>query len=147
MSAYLITELAEYELCVKRGFAPLLDKNFEIEINLRIQIQREFFGHTILGRGNIPQGNERFYRWMWENKKHYCEECLRPLQNYWSGYISHILTRGANPAIAHDPRNINILCHTHHDKWETGKRNEMRIYKGNIKIIELLQRQYNQLKA
>jgi hypothetical protein len=146
MKPYLITELDEYEYCIGRGFFPLLDvKNFNIEINLRVSIQKQFFGHTILGRGNIPQGNDRFYRYMWEKKPHYCEECMRPLEAYSSIWISHILTRGANPEIAHDTRNINILCHKHHDQWETGDRTTMRIYRGNLKTIELLKNDYQKL--
>jgi hypothetical protein len=145
MEPILITEPDEYKLCISRGFNPLLSKDFKMEIGLRADVQREFFGHSLLGRGNIPQANDRFYRWMWDNKKHYCEECMKPLENYWSGFISHILTRGANPAIAHDPRNINILCHVHHTQWETGERKTMRIYPGNIKTIKLLQSEYQQL--
>jgi hypothetical protein len=145
MDVYLITDPDEYKLCISRGLQPLLNKNFAIEINLRADIQREFFGHSLLGRGNIPQANDRFYRWMWDNKPHYCEECMRPIENFSPVWISHILTRGANPAIAHDPRNINILCHKHHDQWENGDRKAMRIYRGNIKIIELLQGEYQQI--
>lgn len=142
---YLITDIEEYKLCVNRGHEPLLHKVLLLEINLRVQIQRQVFGHSLLSRGDIVQSNNRFYRWMWEHKPHYCEECLKPLPNYSATWISHILTRGAFPEIAHDPRNINILCGKHHDQWETGNRKQMRIYPGNIKTIELLNSEYQQL--
>ncbi len=142
-----ITERCEYDYCVGRGFEPLLDtKNFHIEINLRIAIQRELFGHCTHGRGNVLQANERFFRWVWEHKPHQCEETMRPLPTYSAVYCSHILTRGAFPEMAHDPRNINILCFEMHNKWENGKREEMRIYAKNQAIIEQLKTEYQQAK-
>ena len=98
MEPYLITDRDEYQYCIQRGFNPLLDcKFFQMEINLRVEIQKEIFGHCIFGRGNIPAANERFYRWIWDHKPHRCEETMRPLFSYSAVYISHILTRGANP--------------------------------------------------
>lgn len=161
MEPYLITERDEYQYCIQRGFQPLLDiRNFTMEINLRVQIQRELFGErqvyktdfmgqvtdeTILQRRNILVANERFFRWIWEHKTHQCEETMRPLRNYSAVYCSHILTRGAHPEMAHDPRNINILTFECHNQWETGKRDVMRIYPGNLRTIELLQNDYKQL--
>lgn len=148
---YILTTEEEYECCVERGFDPLSPKKHDfsddiaIGIELRITLQKKIFGKTILGRGNISAANERFYRWMWEYSPHRCEECLLPLRNYWSGYISHIISRGAAPDMAHDPRNVNILCHRHHSLWETGNRKTMRIYQGNLKIIEKLMSEYNSL--
>lgn len=142
MEPVIITMPEEYQMCLKRGFVPLLDTRFKIPIKTRIDIQRETFGHSYTSRGDVVQANQRFYHWIWEHKKHYCEECLKPLENYSPVFISHILTRGAFPEMGHDPRNINILCHKHHDQWETGKRETMRIYPGNLKIIKLLKKEY-----
>lgn len=132
----------EFNLIMSRGYNPLFISDFTIDINLRIDIQREFFGHSVLSKGNIPRANERFYRYMWENKPHYCEECLKPLKNYSSAFISHILSRGSSPEIAHDVRNINILCLPHHNQWENGLKETMRIYSGNVKIINTLKTEY-----
>lgn len=146
MAAYHITERWEYNKAVERGFAPLLDdKIFTIDIRLRVQLQREIFGHCTIGRGDIPRANERFFRWVWAHKTHYCEETMRPLPNYSATYCSHILTRGAHPEMAHDPRNINILCAEMHDKWENGDRKAMRIYDKNQRLIEQLKAEYNTL--
>lgn len=61
MEPILLTERYEYEYCVARGYEPLLDiRNFRLDIQLRVEIQRELFGHCVFGRGNIPQANERF---------------------------------------------------------------------------------------
>lgn len=79
---------------------------------------------------------------MWENKPHYCEECMRPLAEYSAVYVSHILTRGANPDMAHDPRNVNILCFRHHAEWENGEREKMRIWAKNQATIEELKKDY-----
>lgn len=142
----IINERFEYDHCLYRGFDPLYSKYFEMNIDLRVAVQREVFGHSTLSKGNIPQANSRFYHFMWENKPHYCEECLKPLQNYSSVWVSHILSRGAFPEMAHDPRNVNILCDRHHTQWETGERRKMRIYKKNLKTIDLLNQDYQKLQ-
>jgi hypothetical protein len=143
----LITERYEYDYCVKHGYEPLLDiRNFALDIKLRVDIQRELFGHCNYGRGNIPVANQRFFRWIWAHKPHRCEETMRPLPVYSATFCSHILTRGAYPEMAHDPRNINILCFEMHNRWENGDRENMRIYPGNLKIIELLKKEYNSLR-
>lgn len=145
--AYLITTREEYDLCVSRGFQPLLDnRHFELDIRLRVAIQKEIFGHCAIGRGNIPQANERFFRWVWKHKPHICEETMQPLHNYSAVYCSHILTRGAYPEMAHDPRNINILCFEAHNRWENGDKQNMRIYARNARIIEQLKTEYNGLR-
>lgn len=147
MEPYLITDRDEYQYCIQRGFQPLLDiRNFRLEIGLRVEIQREIFGHCITGRGDIPAANERFFRWVWEHKPHQCEETMRPLANYSAVYCSHILTRGSHPEIAHDPRNINILSFESHNRWENGDRQKMRIYPGNMRLIELMKTEYQSLK-
>lgn len=139
-----ITLIEEFEMVSSRGWQPLQDyKKFHIEINLRIAIQRELFGKSLISKGSVVEANQRFYIWSWENNPHFCEECAKPLQEYSSKFISHIISRGARPDIAHDPRNKNILCFEHHQKWENEtQRKTMRIYKTNLKIIEILNNDY-----
>lgn len=139
-----IDSIDEYRQCVERGFEPLIDDRFELPIELRIEIQRQLFGHVTRGRGNIPQANERFFRWVWERKPHRCEETLRPLHNYSAVYVSHILSRGAHPEMAHDPRNVNILCAEMHNMWENGRRQSMRIWEKNSRIIKILKNEYQE---
>lgn len=147
METIIIDDRESYNYVVSRGYQPLLDiKLFKMDIRLRVEIQRELFGYCVFGRGNIPQANERFFRWIWEHKPHQCEETLRPLSSYSAVYCSHILTRGSHPEMAHDPRNINILCFEMHNRWENGDRKNMRIYPGNVKVIELLKKEYQILK-
>lgn len=147
MGPILLTDREEYQFVTDRGFCPLLDyKRFTMDIRLRVEIQRELFGHCVLGRGDIPVANQRFFRWVWEHKPHRCEECLKPLRNYSAVYCSHILTRGAFPEMAHDARNINILCFEHHSCWENGDKTKMRIYSGNMRMIELMKNEYANLE-
>ena len=141
-----IDDRESFDYVLSRGYQPLLDRRFSIDIVLRVQIQREIFGHCITGRGDIPAANERFFRWVWEHKPHQCEETMRPLANYSAVYCSHILTRGSHPEIAHDPRNINILSFESHNRWENGDRQNMRIYPGNMRLIELMKKEYQSLK-
>ena len=137
MEPVLITARAEYDLCKANGIEPLLDRRFAMDIRLRVAIQREFFG-----TGHTPQENERFYRFCWDHYPHQCAETMRPLKQYSATYISHILTRGAHPEMAHDPRNVNILSFEMHNKWENGDRKNMRIFAGNQIIIEQLKKEY-----
>ena len=130
----LIETKSEYDYCIGRGYEPLLDARFPMAIELRRQIQRSKFG---------IQADDKFFRWVWDHKKHYCEETMRPLNHYSAAFCSHILTRGAHPDMAVDPRNINILCLEMHNKWEFGNRSEMRIFAKNQRIIEILKREYN----
>lgn len=144
---YLISTREEYEYCLTSGFNPLVDtKHFEMDIFLRVEIQRELFGLCVFGRGeNIQAANERFFRWVWDHKPHVCEETMKPLHQYSAVHVSHILTRGAFPEMAHDPRNTNILTLEAHNKWEHGDQKRMRIYAKNIKMIELLKSEYSRL--
>lgn len=132
-----IETVEEFNLCMGRGRNPLFLKTFTIDFNLRLEWQKETFG-----RYDIQKANEMFYRYMWENKPHICEECQKPLNFYSSSFISHIISRGSSPEMAHDVRNINILCLKHHNQWETGERKTMRIFAGNQKIIQTLKKEY-----
>lgn len=139
---YHIEAEEEFNVIMRAGFNPLFLKEFTIDIKLRIEIQRQFFGNSELSKGDILKANEKFYKYIWNNKKHYCEECLKPLKNYSASFISHILSRGSSPEIAHDVRNVNILCLDHHNQWEFGNKKIMRIYPKNIQIIKTLKSEY-----
>lgn len=143
MTPIIITDRREYDYCVDRGFQPLIDtRNFSMDIKLRVAIQQELFGRGIR---DTMVANERFFRWVWAHKPHICEETMRPLRHYSAVYCSHILTRGAFPEMATDPRNINLLCFEQHNRWENGDRENMRIYPGNMATIELLKNEYQEL--
>ena len=141
MEPFLIDTRELYDYARNRGYEPLIDRRFSLEINLRVSIQREMFGI-----GHTPAENERFYRWCWDHYPHICEETMRPLRQFSATYISHILTRGANPAMAHDPRNVNILCFEMHNRWENGDRENMRIYRRNLLTILQLKSEYRNVK-
>lgn len=132
---------AEYDYCVSRGYEPLIDRRFVMAHTLRVSVQRELFGN-----GHSAAENEKFYRWCWEHYPHICSETMRPLRGYSAVYVSHILTRGAHPEMAHDPRNINILSFEAHNRWENGDRENMRIYRSNMLLIEELKREYGSEK-
>ena len=140
---YLYTE-NEYNYVVGKGANPLLDyKNYTLDIHLRVELQKKLFGR---GRIDTARANAKFYRWMWANKPHFCEETMRPLRSFSATYISHILSRGGYPEMATDPRNINILCYEAHARWENGDRQNMRIWEKNQKIIDMLISEYNELR-
>lgn len=137
-----IESLSEYELSVKNGYEPLLDIGFDMCIDIRIAAQNKIFGGSYLGQRNISQGNVKFYKWVWARKNQQCEECTRDLYNYSSAFVSHILSRKAEPIMRWDPRNTNILDVHHHKQWEDSPET-MHIYTQNQVIIRKLQLEYN----
>lgn len=141
MEPIVIDTREQYDYVRSRGYEPLIDKRFAINIHLRVSIQRELFG-----TGHTPQENERFYKWCWEHYPHICMETMRPLRQYSATFVSHILTRGAHPEMAHDPRNVNILCFEMHNKWENGLRETMRIYRINQLTIQQLKDEYRNVQ-
>ena len=139
---HIIDTIEEYEYAKSRGFDPLLSPYIDMDIQLRIEVQKKVFGHCVFGRGNIPKANDRYYHFMWDIKPNYCENCLTPLPNYSAVFISHIFSRKAKPEMAHDPRNSNKLCFNCHTKWESDTCKIMRIYPANKKVMELLIKEY-----
>ena len=140
MEPFLIDTREQYDLCKAHGIEPLIDRRFAMEIRLRVSIQRELFG-----TGHTPEENERFYRWCWEHYPHICAECMRPLRQYSATYVSHIMTRGAHPEAAHDPRNVRILCFNHHNQYEQRPtRKTMRIFADTERVISELKADYSQ---
>lgn len=140
-----ISTRSQYDYLISLGFQPLIDwKHFDLDIHLRVGIQRELFGHSYFGRGSIKEANQRFYNWNWKYRPNYCQETTQPLYNYSSVHISHISGRGSHPEMASDPRNANILNKPSHDNWEDSKKRKgMRIYNYNLIIIEMLTEEYN----
>ena len=57
MNPVAIDTRAEYDYCVARGYEPLIDRRFKMDIRLRVSVQRELFGD-----GHSPAENEKFYR-------------------------------------------------------------------------------------
>ena len=135
----IITCREAYESALKRGFNPLCEDAWRLPmaIDLRREIQREMFGK------NDAAGNQKFYKYCLEHKPLVCEECGCPI-NHPSAYnVSHILTRGAHPEMAHDPRNVNILCPKHHSAWENATtRRGMLIKPKNERTIKQLKKEY-----
>ena len=131
----------DYDKARQSGFEPLVDTHFDMSIKLRVELQRELFGKN----GN-QEANQKFYRWVWEHSDHWCAECLHPLFEYSATFVSHILPRGGHPEMAHDPRNVNILCKEHHTIWENQTwRATMRIYLSNLQRIDDLTNEYQNL--
>ena len=143
MQPFVIDTRELYDYARARGYEPLTDRRFEVEIHLRVSIQRELFG-----TGHTPEDNEKFYRWCWNHYPHICAECMRPLRQYSATYISHILTRGAHPEMAHDPRNVRILCFHHHNQYEQRPtRKTMRIFAETERVISELKTDYLRIYA
>ena len=136
-----IGDLNAYVELRRKGIYPLREwTTFYVRYDLRIFIQNKLFGKTELGNFYVPQANQKYYEYCYNTSLKVCEECGLPLHEYSARYVSHILSRGAHPNLAHDVRNHNILCSKHHHVWENGNRKGMKIYTLNKIIInELIQ--------
>lgn len=129
----------EYDALLQRGIDALCDDRYHLEIHLRREIQKEKFG------GNNAEGNAKFYAYCLRHKPLVCENCGKPIRNPSATNVSHILTRGAHPEMAFDPRNINILCWECHNAWEhktTRWKLRMWFVEKNERTIEQLKQEY-----
>lgn len=135
-----ITNREDYDALLKRGIDCLYDKRYHLEIGLRREIQREKFGK------NDDAGNALFYAYCIKHFPHVCENCGKPIEHPWATNVSHIITRGSHPEMAHDPRNVNILCWFCHSAWEhTTTRHYLNLWflEKNARTIQLLKQEYN----
>lgn len=136
-----INTLEEYASLLKRGRDALRDTRYSMAHGLRRDIQKQRFG------GNNAEGNTKFYRYCLSSFPMVCEHCGKPIRHPSAYNVSHILSRGSHPEMAHDPRNINILCPECHDAWEhtttRGRMNPWFVAK-NEKRIEQLKQEYNE---
>lgn len=105
--------------------------------------------------------DEETYEKVFNSSNHLCEECECQLNiefrnedgnvEFRARY-SHILPKSVYPKLRNKPQNINNLCLKHHEMWENGDREKMKIYKKNHKIclelweidISLLRNNHNQ---
>ena len=134
-----VNTMEEYEALLQRGIDALCDDRYHLEIHLRREIQKEKFG------GNNAEGNAKFYAYCLHHKPLVCENCGKPIRNPSATNVSHILTRGAHPEMAFDPRNINILCWECHNAWEhktTRWKLRMWFVEKNDRTIEQLKQEY-----
>ena len=134
----MIETREEYGYAVERGYEPLIDARLPMTHALRVEVQKERFGK------HEAEGTLRFYRVCLSRLPLICEACRRPIRSPSAYNVSHIISRGADARMAHDPRNVNILCEYCHERWEhSTTRVGMRILKKNQKCIEQLKREYN----
>jgi hypothetical protein len=122
-----------YDYVKSRGYEPLADDRFQVEFELRLELQERF------------KSDDQFYRWFWDVRPHYCEETGTPLRHYSAVHVSHILTRGAHPEMRYDGRNVNLLTFRMHNLWERGTEEQkmrMNIYSKNQRRIEQLLKDY-----
>ena len=138
---YVLTTREEYDDLLKRGIDALYDERVAVlDHALRREIQKAKFG------GNDDAGNAKFYAYCLHHKACVCENCGKPIRHPWATNVSHILTRGSHPEMAHDPRNVNILCWECHELWEhTTTRDRLNPWfvEKNERTISKLKREYN----
>ena len=137
----MITTREEYDALLKRGIDCLYDKRYHLEIGLRREIQRERFGK------NDAEGNAKFYAYCLKNLPLVCEHCGRPIRLPSAYNVSHIISRGSDARMSHDPRNVNILCVDCHFMFEhTTTRSRMNplFVEKNERRKELLKKEYNE---
>lgn len=138
MIPYPIDSRELYDYAISRGCEPLVDERFLMTNSLRREIQHEKFG------GNNAEGNDRFYKFCLRHMPLVCHECGCPIRHPSAINVSHILSRGAFPEMAHDPRNVYILCAEHHEQYEhKTTRRYMRIFNRSEERISMLKREYN----
>lgn len=122
---------------IKRGYEPLMgfersiNAMFEIEHKLRRELQDAKF-----------KTKDKFYRAAYNLSNKICEETGLAIPFYSAVNISHVLSRGAHPAMWNDLRNYNLLTLIKHNQWETGNRKSMKIYPANELLMQKLKLEY-----
>ena len=93
--------------------------------------------------------NQQYYKLAWDSHRvKQCEECDKALHEFNPCHISHIISKGSNPAVRSDLRNHPLLCMDCHQTYEFGNRKAMRTYhKAQAIRLELMQEYYNVSKA
>ena len=138
----LVTTREDYDILLSKGIDCLYDPRFDLEIGLRIAIQKEKFGK------NDDEGNAKFYHYCLTHFPMVCENCGKPIRYPWATNVSHILTRGAHPEASHDPRNISILCAQCHELYEhSTTRDQLRMWyvEKTERVKEMLKKEYQGL--
>lgn len=83
-----------------------------------------------------------FYKEIWEERPHSCENCGINLGDTWKRYMfSHLITKGAHPELRYDKRNLSMSCLKCHQQYETGDRKSMRVYEKYKNVILQLLRE------
>lgn len=128
-SRFEIDDCAIYDQIKRSGIEPLImPELFSFENSTRVAIIKRMF------QNQSKQNDLRFYKWVWDIKPHWCENCGKPLQEFSPAFISHIKTRGAHTELRYDPMNTNTLCFDCHNKWEFApieRKERMYIYQLN----------------
>lgn len=77
-----------------------------------------------------------------------CENCGDDIQNPTGRNVSHIIAKGSNPSLYHDPINHYILCRDCESEWTDGDRTKMNIYQDSQeRRMKLLREHYGVKKA
>jgi len=93
-------------------------------------------------RDRMIQKDEDLYEKVFNSKPHFCEECGLPLSDQFrdeDGRViarwqySHVIPKSIAPQLRHKVENINRLCLKHHEMWENGDKQSMKIYEKNAK--------------
>lgn len=145
METSVIKNIEDYNHARKYGFHPFIDQDYEMDIKVRYELQKEIFKTS----KSLRMCDVKFYKYCWSVLDHYCEETGWYLKQYSSVYISHILSRGAYPEMRWDIRNINILSFESHQLWEFGTletKKKMKIWFQNQEKSIFLKEEYLGLK-
>jgi 5-methylcytosine-specific restriction endonuclease McrA len=84
-----------------------------------------------------------WYAEAWNSRKHECQECGVHLPLFSKTFVSHIVSRGAFPALRNHPENFMLYCQKCHFFWEfSGKRNTMKTYEEAMEIADRIKREH-----
>lgn len=61
-------------------------------------------------KGITPEGDEKFYREIWNHNLHFCAECGSEIQKFSWDNFHHILKKERYPEFRYEEFNIIILC-------------------------------------
>jgi len=129
----------EYELDKQRNKSIVKKKKSSVISNLKQE--------RIDKRKEELRLDEEVYYEVFCSQPNKCAECETELPDIFrdsNGFVidryqySHILSKGAYPEFRRNKKNFNRLCQRDHTRWESGDRENMKIFKMNQEIIQEL---------
>lgn len=83
----------------------------------RLLGEQKVFRASTLTTKRKPTGEGALFEEIWNERRHQCEACFKPIDEACSHNFSHALPKNAYPDYRLDERNIDLLCMDCHNLW------------------------------
>lgn len=149
-----------YDVCInceKRGLI-VVKRGLCRRCNIELKSANKKAAHRISEPDEVPEearswkrkspikvrkkatGELQVFKEIWNERKHICQCCGASVDGRPANF-SHILSKGAYPALRLEAQNIMLKCERCHHEWEFGDRSQEKFKLARL-IAEKLKRKY-----